>query len=348
MPDPADLTSPPAAETAAPQTTAPAPQPAPAELLSQWRSFLDEDDDTDTRDSPAVVSNGTAEPASTTADVEAQDAESAREGVSASEAPAPEEEPGAPADTPPSRREQERLAHEKAIADLQAKVARYESPEGRQQLRDEILAEQAQQATTDQEIAQARADAERYARLLATPTNDLSNEDFNWREEQTELRAKYPKARTAIMADAERYIQERVAHADRAVKDGWAGIQADLTRQIEASERLPGVDKQALQAPGTNWQQMAEQIHAAGATWKEGQLTETVTKAEERATKAEAAAALSAKENEDLRAEMARRTPGAAVVGRTAGAAQGTPLYDPSKGWQGNLLDAFAPTNGTG
>ncbi len=79
---------------------------------------------------------------------------------------------------------------------------------------------------------------------------------------------------------------------------------------------------------------MAESIHAAGAAWKESELSERVTKAE-------AESARLAKENSDLQAQVlgGRRAP--AVVGRTAGAASNGQVVDASLGWRGNLADAF-------
>jgi hypothetical protein len=323
-------------------------------MMQEWRSALGQD--AATADEPADVSNGSTEPPAP-ASASAPDDEPApatTEGVSASDAPAPGEgtEPPAaateqPADRPPSRREQERLDHEQEIAALKAKVSEYEAPDYRDRVRQEVLAEQARAATSDQEIATARADAERFARLNATPDAELSGEDYQWREERKELIRRYPEAETAIRAEAERFIQEQLAAAKRTVDQGWSGIQTDIVAQIQASEKLPNVDKSAFQAPGVTWQQMAEQIHAAGAAWKDGQLAETVTKAEARATAAEAESARVAKENGELRAQIAgdRRAP--AVIGRTAGAESGVDVFDPSQGWRGNLHAALT-ANGTG
>lgn len=342
MPD--DQTPSPAADAAGSPQAASSSQSAPATSLSPSAMFnfgdiFEDSDIPDGADDAAAVLSGDASQP-TDAAATASDAKpapsSTDEGVSAADAP----ESGKESDTPAnlSRRQREAAEKDAEIARLKAIAEANDPVKLREQLREEILAEQAQKANIDQETVQARQDAERYNRLIAVPAAQLSDEDWAWVENQKALRASAPAAERAIRADAERYLAEQQQalqqQAEQAVAAGWDQIRNDITAQIDASTALPNVDKAAFKAPGVTWQQMAETIHAAGAAWKEAALTERVTTAE-------AETARLKQENADLQARLlsGRRVP--ANVGRTAGAAPSANGFDVSRGWRGNLADVF-------
>jgi hypothetical protein len=306
-----------------------------------------EDDDT-----PAVSSGSESESAAP-AKAEAQDAKSAKdtssEGAKASDAPESGEgsDSSGDPDTPLSRREQERLKHEQKIADLEAKVKSFEAPDYRETLRAEILAEEAQKATSSQTAQQARADAERFEQACRMGDNDARLSEivpgtnltlYAWREEQKDLRDKYPEAERALRADAERYAGQVAAaereRAEREIAAGWDRIKSDMGDQIAASANLHGVDKEAFKAPGVTWKDMAEQIHAAGAAWKEAELAGRVEKAE-----AEAASLRQQLKDGNSEGLGSRRAP--PVAGRSAGAAPNGKGFDPDTNWRGNLAAAF-------
>ena len=313
------------------------------------------DSDIPTGDEPTGVlsgDDGQPEPKAAAPADDAKPAPAPAESVKASDAPGPGEGSD-PSETPEtlSRRQQIAADKDAKIAALEAQVKGFD----RETLRAEILAEESQKSTLGQDAEQARKDAELFDRALRMPLTDprllelVPGTDLTldqWRAKQINLRAEYPAAERAIRADADRVIaesrQQAQSWAEQTVAQHVRDRDETMRTQIDASTELHGVDKAAFIQDGVTWKEMAEHIHAAGAAWKEAELSERVTKAEAEADRLR-------KEVEGLRGNAAgdRRVP--AVVGRSAGAAPSNNGFDPSQSWQENLAGAFDfGTNGSG
>lgn len=363
MPD--DPTPSPAADATAGATAVAPPQPAPAPFnhRSEW-SLSNVFGDGGEADAPngTGVSNG--EGATPPAPVEAsapddKPAPEPSEGVKASDAPGPGSEPPAQSADPAgplSRRQQEAARKDARIAALEAQVAERESPTYREQVRQELLAEQ-QRASAEAIDEDFLGNEDQFQAALRIPDNDprlnqLAPDGkstlYDWREERKERRERYSPVERHFQAIYDRKLAEATAQAnDRstgALAEAWQIVKADLGEQIAASAKIPGVDPSAFQQEGATWQTMAEHIsevrYAAGAADKEAELAERLTKAETEVTRL-------TKLNEDANADRLRDTRTVGVVGRTAGAAPHEPVFDHTRSWQENLNAAFA-TNGTG
>lgn len=304
-------------------------------------------------DADADVSNGSNGDSAPPTKAEAQDTKPAQEaptseGVTGSDAP----ESGEGADSPDkslSRREQARLDDAQKIAELDAEVKRLSSAEYREQVRAEVLADQQRQAseTVDEDFL---GNQERFERLKAARYDYLPMEDREWLDLREERRETYSPVERHFRSIYERKLAEATsttttqakAQSDTAIAEGWDRIKADMGSQIEASSKLPGVDKAAFKQSGVTWQTMAEQIHAAGAAWKEAELAERVEKAE-----AEAATLRQQLKDGSAEGLGSRRAP--PVAGRSAGASTNGKAFDPDTHWRGNLAAAFGwDANGTG
>ena len=133
--------------------------------------------------------------------------------------------------------EAERLAAERDPAKL------------REQHWAEFQAEQARAAEQSQltEVAKTQqADVERYHRLNALPSADLSVEDWDWLDTF--------KAKLATFPEVERFHQTA---AEQRISAERESDRATLRSQITASAYREGVDPEHWKQAGTSWESMA-------------------------------------------------------------------------------------------
>lgn len=353
---PDDQTQGPAAGAASARPADPSPQPAasPTPLSSMWRwedVFADSDLPKGEDESDAV-SNGAADrPAAETpaAATDAKPAPESPEGVSAPDS-APEPDPASDpsTDKPLSRRQQEAAEKQAEIDRLKGELAERDKPETiaalREQWQRDYEAEQTRKAAAavDEDFL---GNQDRFETLKARSYLDLTADEREWLDVREQRRAEYAPVERHYREIYDRKAEQagRIAdeRANTTVRDGWARIRQDMVDGIAASEQLPEVDASAFRREGITWKEMAEQIHAAGAAWKERQLNDRVTAAEEEASTLR-------KQLEEIRNEDARSARLPAVVGRSSASANGrSDAMDPSRSWRNDFADIFG-TNGTG
>jgi hypothetical protein len=175
----------------------------------------------------------------------------------------------APASEQPSGGRRSRAAQEAAerIAELERQLAE-RSPE---QIRQQILLEQQQQAEQAELARQDETDAARYLRLRDMPDHELSGEDYAFREDYKDLLLKAPR----IRAEYDNLLQIERQHMEqdrKAKEDGfWTGVRQELSM----AATLPHTNPNDLlntnpNAPKT-FPEMANYYHAAGAAWKDAE-----------------------------------------------------------------------------
>lgn len=253
----------------------------------------------------------------------------------------PDEKTGdEPPAKPLSRREQERADHLSAIAERDAEIARIaaERETDAQRIRNEARAEyeSEQKRLTDEAAAaaqtdEARAEVERYNRLLATLDEDLTPEDYVWREERKALLKSAPQAEKHWRTQAQVFVEQKTAELEKGQSAFWidvrsqmAGIAADL-----------GIDmKTAWDTPGKTWKDIGESIKQSA----EARATERVTaELTGRVEKAEADALRLTKANQDLQDQILGQTKAPATAGRSSGAGLERPEANYRGTWQDNL-----------
>lgn len=139
------------------------------------------------------------------------------------------------------------------------KLPRRAAPEiarTREEIRQELLAEQ--QAEAVRKAAEAYdedylGNEDRYQSLLSKPDADLSAEDYAWREERKERRAQHPHV--------ERHYKSR---SDREIAAGWDRIKGDIRTKMERHSSKPGVDPEVFDAL-SDWGDLGEHLYHAGA-----------------------------------------------------------------------------------
>jgi hypothetical protein len=172
---------------------------------------------------------------------------------------APDPSPSADAQPDPQGAQPQHIGRRGAaerIAELERQLAERDPETIRQQ----VLAEQqqqAQQAAIDQKAVQ---DAERFQTLLQTPDHVISAEDYAWREEQKELIQRYPEVRDFLAAQAERTVQARLTDAEQKQAAFWNDLRGQMGRL--ASRK--GVDQPTYAKLGT-FEAMGDHLYTAGA-----------------------------------------------------------------------------------
>jgi hypothetical protein len=311
--------------------------------------------------SPTVSNEGGAEPAS---DAKASDGESpAGAGSKPSEAdkaPGKEAPPKAedqPTVEKPSRRDAGREANLARIAELEQEVTRLRTetpadPAAAQQAAIDAAVAQALKAREDEQARQA-ADAatgaerealiarnQRYAALRDKPVSQLSAEDYQFVEDERELREKYPdvQRRYEVQLEADRVgiFQQAEQQLQQTQAAFWDGVKADLA----SAKQLPGVDFDAVKAAKTFADR--DRVVATGtAAWKEAEVrAELQPQIDELKTKLEAAE----DENRDLKLTGPRGLAGARapVSGGRPASGDAPATFDLHRPARENLIAALA------
>jgi hypothetical protein len=237
------------------------PQPSPFDMDGMIRGMAG-------RASSASTPAGVVPTSELTEDGDDRPAE---HGEESSAAPAPGQGTG--------RRSKAAQQAAERIAELERQVAERD-PE---RIRQQIAAEDAQRAEQAAIAASAEADAERYRRLTDTLDDDLSPEDYNWREEQKDLLKRYPQVRKladGLVETERRTLREQASRQ----QDAFWG---DVRSQIARTSGLPHVEIETLKAAPT-WDRMAEHLHAAGAAWKEAEYAPQLSERDEKIARLEA------------------------------------------------------------
>jgi hypothetical protein len=102
----------------------------------------------------------------------------------------------------------------------------------REQIRQELIEEQATKAAAGADEAQAKADAERYLKLRDLPDHDpllAEGDNWQWLQEQKALRANYPKAASALRAEADAILAAGTADLSQREQ----AFLADLAGQMQ-------------------------------------------------------------------------------------------------------------------
>jgi hypothetical protein len=149
---------------------------------------------------------------------------------------------------------------EERVADLERQLAERDPKRLRAQWENERTVQEATQTEADQ----AKADAERYERLRDIPDRDLSDDDYRWREDQKGLLTQYPKARQAMLAEADRRAEAQT--------NAWGNA---IAAEVQTGAAEFGVDPQVW-APGTGatWLSMTRDAVAAQTTPLKARIAE--------------------------------------------------------------------------
>ena len=142
----------------------------------------------------------------------------------------------------------------------------------REEIRSEILAEQAQAADTAKlgALEQTRAaDVAKYRRLIETPDDELwrdAPDDYQWREEfKARLRA-YPEVEQLHKTLAEQEITTR-----------WDRIRSDISQQMARLSAKPGVDAEAYRRL-PDFGQMGDHLYEAGGRARQPEIDQRDTR----------------------------------------------------------------------
>lgn len=146
-----------------------------------------------------------------------------------------------------------RAAEEAAsrIADLERQVADRD-PE---RLRQRWQSEQHERAAADEDALEA----ERYERLRDVPIGALSNEDYQWREDYQARLSAFPKARSAMLAEA----GHRIKRAEAALAERENGFLLTIRSQVAALNGRPGVSADTLKS-APDFGAIGAHLYAAG------------------------------------------------------------------------------------
>lgn len=98
---------------------------------------------------------------------------------------------------------------------------------------------------SEEERRQIEADERRYRDLLLKPDHELSAEDYQWREDQKELRAKVPH----LQKQYEAALEVDRATLQQQYDAAWNAVKADLTATLSFPGVTDEVKAQLLKAP---------------------------------------------------------------------------------------------------
>lgn len=98
---------------------------------------------------------------------------------------------------------------------------------------------------SEEERRQIEADERRYRDLLLKPDYELSAEDYQWREDQKELRAKVPR----LQKQYEAALEVDRAALQQQYDAAWNAVKADLTATLSFPGVTDEVKAQLLKAP---------------------------------------------------------------------------------------------------
>lgn len=251
----------------------------------------------------------------------------------------------------PSRRQTAEEANKARIAELEAAVAardaaveaaRTEERERIQRESQEADTRRAQESLSAQQQAEA-ALFEQACRMsdadprLNEAAPDGSNRTlYQWREDRKELISQYPQAEAAIRAEVERSVADKLVEADRLQAKFWS----DVEKRLKEAENLPHVNPADLKTnaenPLSTWDKVFGYYHAAGAAWKEAELSPQIAERDEKIAQLE-------DEVRDLKAVgprglVASRAP---VSGGRSVTAGDQTTFDPSRPARENLAAAL-------
>jgi len=152
------------------------------------------------------------------------------------------------------------------IAELEQQLAARDPATIRQQVLDEL----AQQATSQADAEQAKQDAARYLRLRDLPDGhpELSEGDnWAWLQEQKELRAKFPAAEKAIRTQYEAQLETETAR----LTQREAGIWDDIRGQLRRAGQKAGVDFEQYKGQ-PSFEAMGSYLYDAGVRSRDAEI----------------------------------------------------------------------------
>lgn len=108
---------------------------------------------------------------------------------------------------------------------------------------------------------------DRYRKLVATPDYELSAEDYQWREERKERRAKHSHVERHYQSAAERQLQVGMEDLSQKQNEFWKDVKGQMGRL--ASRK--GVDQATYSKLG-NFEQMGSHLYDAGARSRDDEV----------------------------------------------------------------------------